>query len=96
MIFEVKNLDEDRQYVGRNPEDKWAVVCLDEDTVWERYATQEEAENSAAYYQNESDAMDYIRDELEQIVMQGPHRFMDFSQSDFRDLVRRVADDGGY
>ena len=85
MKFETQELNE-----------HWVVVCLDDNSVWEQYDNQEEAQAATEYYQDESDCKDYIRDELEHIVEQGPYRFERFSQNEMRDLIEQVADDGGY
>ena len=82
-------------------ERKWVVFEKhDQDDTeprfWARFHTEQEAQNAASATQIESDCMDYIREELEQIVMQGPHRFMDYDQNGIRDLIRQVADEGGY
>ena len=82
-------------------ERKWVVFeKYDEgDTeprFWARFVTEQEAQDAASEAQVESDCMDYIREELEQVVMQGSHRFERYNQSDMRYLIRQVADDGGF
>ena len=74
----------------------WEVVCLDDNFVWERHATEEEAGESAERYQDESDCKDAIRDELETVVEQMPYRFERFSRDEIRVLIEEVADAAGY
>ena len=82
-------------------ERKWVVFeKFDEgDTeprFWARFFTEQEAQDAANEAQVEADCVDYIREELQQIVMQGPHHFEQYNQNEMRDLIRQVADEGGY
>ena len=83
-------------------ERKWVVFeKFDEgDTeprFWARFVTEQEAQDAANEAQAESDCMDYIRGELEQIAMlAGNDIFGHLGQNEMRDLIRQVADDGGF
>ena len=75
----------------------WEVV--DEDGhVWERHYTQEEAQVAADKYQANEDAKEYVRCVLfnQLVAPAGNDVLAGLSQNDVRELIREVADEGGY
>tara|TARA_R110000787_G_scaffold96820_1_gene200358 strand:+ start:268 stop:552 length:285 start_codon:yes stop_codon:yes gene_type:complete len=94
MIYEVHPADPEIW----NERKWWAVEKFDQDDPMPqflaRFFTEEEAQEFADSMKVESDCKDYIREELEAVVMQA-HQF-NLSQNEMSDLIRQVADDGGY
>ena len=91
MTYEVHLADPENGIVM---ERKWEVT--EDGRFCTRFHTEEEAREFADSMQVESECTDYIREEFAQIIMQVPHMFEQYSQNDIRDLIRQVADEGGY
>ena len=73
-------------------ERKWEV--REEGRYCSRFFTEEEAQDFANGMQRDYDCKEYIREELTQIIIQTPHKFMDYSQDDIRDFIEQIS--GGY
>jgi uncharacterized membrane protein len=90
-MFEVKS---EMEWRGTGT---WAVLHQD-GSIWERHATQEEAQEAADKYQKEEDAREYVRYVLfsQLVAPAGNDVLAGLSQNDVRELIREVADEGGY
>ena len=54
------------------------------------------ATEAALALNREYEVWEYVREEFEEIIIQGAYKFMDYSQDDIRVIIRQVADEGGY
>ena len=75
----------------------WEVVDED-DFVWERHHTQEDAQEDADKFQANEDAKEYVRCVLfnQLVAPAGNDVLAGLSQNDVRELIREVVDEGGY
>jgi len=75
----------------------WAVVDED-DFVWERHSIKAEAQEAADKFQAKEDAKEYIRYVLfsQLVAPAGNDVLGGLSENDVRELIREVADEGGY